>query len=174
MRTRCALVLVVAGLILGGARAGAQVTWADYTKPEARLTFSMPCAPTWQDGVADSPISGQYASHIGLCKSGDEIYLIGWVDYLPSYKPNIEAELKANQDNFNKGFNAVLLTSTRTTHQGLPALDFTANREQTLFVTSRVVMDGYRPYIAAIVTPINADRSDNIRRFMASFRIAVR
>ncbi len=173
---RVAVTLVLTAGILGAAasRPNAQDGWTDYTKTDGRLSYSTPCAATWRTSVTDNAISGPYTANLGTCRAGDEIYIVGWVDYQPAFKPDTDGELKANQDNFVKSFGAVVLTSTPTTHQGMPALDFTANREQTYLVTSRVVMEGSRPYMFAIVTPINQDRSANIRKFSNSFRIAPR
>ena len=109
-----------------------------------------------------------------MCKAGDEIYLVAWVDYHPTFRPDIDAELKANQDNFIKSFLAVLLTSTPIKHNGMPGLDFVGQRQGQYLVTSRVVMDGYRPLMAAVVTPLNQDRSQNIRKFVNAFNVAPR
>jgi hypothetical protein len=174
MRGAVALALCAGFLFAGAPRLRAQApssSWGTFTKPEGRITFSMPCTPNWQTSTTETAASGPYTSQLGMCKAGDEIYLVGWVDYAPNFQPNTEAELKANQDNFVKSFQAVLLTSTRTTHQGLPALDFTAQRQQMYMVTSRVIMEGPRPYLYVVVTPINQDRSANISRFANSFRI---
>ena len=172
--TRGAVVAALyAGLLVAGAPPFYAQTWTTYTKPEVRLTYSMPCAPEWKTTTAENP-SGPSTTHLGMCKAADELYLAAWVDYAPTYRPNIDAELKANQDNFVKSFLAVLLTSTPATHNGMPALDFVAQRQGQYLVTSRVVMDGYRPLMVAIVTPLNQDRSQNIRKFVNAFNVAPR
>ena len=126
----------------------------------------MPCAPSWRTAQETG-----FVSHISVCTSGDERYLIGWVDYPPNYRATPEAELKANQDNFVKGVEGVLLTSAPITMAGRPGLEFTTNVKGALLMTTRVIMEGMRPYQVTIVTPLGQDRADNIRKFLTSLRI---
>jgi hypothetical protein len=56
---------------------------------------------------------GPYTTHLFVVRDDANVFLIGWVDYDPSFKFNRQAELEANRDNFVKGVNATL-TSTHT------------------------------------------------------------
>ena len=165
---------LAAVLTLAGAAAGAQTGWQETSNPTGRLAVAMPCSGTWTSQVTDDVNSGPYTSNLLVCRANDEVYLVGWVDYQPSYRPDIQAELKANQDNFIKGIDAVLLTSNPITSMGYMGLEFTGNMRGMNLATSRVLMDGYRPYMLAVLTPIGQDRSENIRRFLTSFRITPR
>jgi hypothetical protein len=161
--------LCAALLFAGAPRLNAQ-TWVAYSKPEVGMAFSMPCEPQWKATKTDSAF-GPYTSNLGMCKVADETYLVAWVDYLPTFKPDIDTELKLNQDNFVKSVQAVLLTSTPATLDGLRGLDFTAQRQGKYLLTSRVVMDGYRPLMLVIATPITQNRSPNIRKFVDAFHV---
>jgi hypothetical protein len=135
----------------------------------------MPCTPTWKtEDVPRTETAAAYTSHLALCRSGDEIYLVGWVDYERGFRMDVKAELAANRDNLIKGIaGALLLTSSSVTYQGLPAMDVTG-RVGERHITSRIIIDDVRPYQLAVLTPINADRSQNINRFITSLRITPR
>jgi hypothetical protein len=167
---RLALVLVM--LYACGLRTDAQAQWNDYANREGRLLVALPCAPVWKaEDVPRKGTEAAYQSHIGMCRAGDEVYLVGWVDYEAGYVPEVEGELAANRDNTIKGIEgAQLLTSTSVTYQGLPGMDFTA-RVGARHLTSRVLLKGIRPYQLLAVTPLNEDRSRNINRFITSFQV---
>jgi hypothetical protein len=152
----------------------AQGSWQQQANREGRLEFQTPCTADWETTYENNVNSGPYTNHMMTCRSADELYIIGWTDYLPSFNPDQLAELKANQDNLVKGTGSVLLTSNESTHQGMRALEFTANMKGTQLITSRCVMDGYRPVLLAIITPMSANRADSIRRFLTSLRITGR
>jgi hypothetical protein len=167
-----AFLAVFALLLLYGGSGHAQGQWTDVRSPEGAFTVSMPCVPaTWTNDVTTTGAGAPFTSRLGMCRSGSEIYLAGWVDYAPGYRPDIDDELKANEDNLNKGIGAVRLTSSPMTYQNFPGLDFTANRMGLSLVSGRVVMDGYRPVMWIVLTPLGEDHSANIRRFLTSMRV---
>lgn len=167
---RFALVLVM--LYVCTPQTGAQAQWNDYVNREGRLLVALPCAPVWKaEDVPRAGTDAAYRSHIGMCNAGDETYLVGWVDYEAGYAPDVQGELAANRDNTIKGIQgALMLTSTSVTYQGLPGMDFTA-RVGAKHLTSRVLLQGSRPYQLLVVTPLDADRSRNITRFLTSFQL---
>ncbi|HEX6322406.1 MAG TPA: hypothetical protein VFZ36_01670 [Vicinamibacterales bacterium] len=167
---RLALVLMM--LYVCAPQADAEAQWNDYVNREGRLLVALPCAPVWKaEDVPRKGADASYRSHIGMCKAGDETYLVGWVDYEAGYAPEVQGELAANRDNTIKGIEgAQLLTSTSVSYQGLPGMDFTA-RIGARHLTSRVLLQGRRPYQLLIVTPLDADRSRNISRFLTSFQL---
>lgn len=170
-RARGVLVTVLGIAALAAGLAASQ-QWIEVASDEGAISVMMPCVPPWKsEWVPRGNAPSGYRSHIALCKAADETYLVGWVDYEPGYAPNVQAELEANRDNFVNGMQAQLLTTTNTTWQGFPALEFTARRGDTHDITSRVVMKATRPYQLAVLTPAGQHRSANIDRFMASQRL---
>lgn len=159
-------------LCIGAGRTGAQAKWNDYVNREGRMLVAMPCAAEWKaEDVPRNGKSAAYRSHLTKCTAGDEIYLAGWVDYEAGYAPDVDAELTANRDNTISGIaGAQLLTSSFVTYQGLRGMDFTA-LVGGRHLTSRVLLKGVRPYQLLVVTPLNANRSENINRFLTSFRV---
>ena len=113
---------------------------------------------------------GPYTTHLFIVRDTTSVYLIGWVDYDPSFNFNRQAELEANRDNFVKGINAKLLTSRPTTIDGYSALEFTAETADRLF-KSRVYMVGRRPYQIVIGSPKGMDDSVTANRFFNSFKV---
>ena len=151
-------------LHLFSSTAAAQVSWNTITG--GQMAMSMPCTGTWE--TTKEPGS---TTQIYLCKNGNDTYLASWTDYVPSFKVETSAELKANRDNLLKGVGAVLLTNSDITFQGLPGLEFTANVKGTYLITSRVIIQGRQPFMLATMTPLSENRADNIQRFFASLRI---
>jgi hypothetical protein len=161
------IALVFAGAV-GGSRLAAQADWAPVTR--GQLAVSMPCTSNWQSEKDSDPQTGPSTTHLYLCRSGDEQYLAAITDYV-EFRPEVARELNANRDNLITSLTgAVLSTSNRLTYEGLPALDFTANWQGRL-VSGRIVIQGYRPFMLVVVTPLTQDRATNIGRFLSSMRI---
>ena len=149
-----------------------QAGWTKFASTDTSASFEAPC--TLRGDKTSVPRAGIQPAHtdwIYSCTAADEQYLFGFTEYEASFKPDPEGERRMNRDNLVKGINATVLTSnTITTAGNLTALEFTANwAERNRLVTSRVFFLNNRPYILAIVTPIAADHSANIRRFLQSF-----
>ena len=154
---------------------GAQGAWMEVSNQTGRLTVSLPCTGMWQTSATQGTGPGfPYTSNMLVCRATDELYIVGWVDYPPDYRPDTASELKANQDNFIKGVaGAALSTSTPLTHQGLPALEFTGTVNAQR-ISGRVLMDGSRPYMVITLTPQAQDRAATVRKFLTSLRITPR
>lgn len=116
---------------------------------------------------------GPYTTHLFIVRDDVSVYLIGWVDYDPSFNFNRQAELEANRDNFVKGVNAKLITTHATVVDGYPALEFVAETDDRVF-KSRVYMVGRRPYQIVIGSPKGQDDSAQFNRFFNSFKVRTR
>lgn len=113
---------------------------------------------------------GPYTTHLFIVRDTTSVYLIGWVDYDPSFNFNRQAELEANRDNFVKGINAKLVSTHFTVIDGYSALEFTAETTDRVF-KSRVYLVGRRPYQIVIGSPKGQDDSANLNRFFKSFKV---
>ena len=113
---------------------------------------------------------GPYTTHLFVVKDTTSVYLIGWVDYDPSFNFNRQSELEANRDNFVKGINAKLLSTRSFNIDGYPALEFSAETDDRVF-KSRVYMVGRRPYQIVIGSPKDVDESASLNRFFNSFKV---
>ena len=144
--------------------------WVRFTSGLGRFSVLMPATPTNQVETTQSE-HGPYTTHLFILKDiPPSVYLIGWVDYDPSFNFNRQAELEANRDNFVKGINATLLTSSPTTIDGYQAIEFVAETTDRVF-KSRVYLVGRRPYQIVIGTTKGKDDSVQTSRFFNSFKI---
>ena len=143
--------------------------WANFHSEEGRFSVLMPEIPTDQTETKDT-VHGPYTTHLFIVRDTTSVYLIGWVDYHPSFNFDRHAELEANRDNFVKGINATLVSSRRTNIDGYSALEFTAETADRIF-KSRVYLVGRRPYQIVIGSPKGLDDSANVNRFFNSFKV---
>lgn len=145
--------------------------WVRYNSVAGRFTVLMPETP--EDKAETTPSDhGPYTTHLFIVKDTKNVYLIGWVDYDPSFNFNRTAELEANRDNFVKGISATL-TSTRTlTIDTFPAIEFTAETADRTF-KSRVYMVGRRPYQIVIGYPKGEPDAVATNRFFGSFKVSL-
>ena len=97
--------------------------------------------------------------------------MVGWVDYDPSFKFNLQTELEANRDNFVKGIKGTLVESRSVKIDGYQALEFTAETPTRVF-RSRVYMVGRRPYQIIIGSQKGADDSEQVNKFLDSFKVS--
>ena len=153
-----------------------QAEWKAFTATDGRATVTTPCvlAVDQTPPPPRKPGDPLMTTNMFSCATAakDEFYFIAWVDYEAGFKFDTPTELKANRDNTVKALTgATMLTTSDTTYGGRPALDFTANVQGKFLVSSRIVMDGRRPYQIAVMTPIDRDRSEIIRRFLDSLSI---
>jgi hypothetical protein len=143
--------------------------WRRFTPPEGHFSILLPSEPARQSNTVNSS-SGPYTTHLFTAKSNGEIYLAGWVDYDPRFNFGVEAELKANRDNFIKAVKARLTGTTNITFLGYPALEFTASNSQAFF-KSRVIIVGRRPYQLIVVATGGGSLSADAETFLSSFKI---
>ena len=146
--------------------------WVKFISDTGRFSVLMPSTPTEKTEKEDSQ-HGPYTTHLFVVKDETSVYLIGWVDYDPSFNFNRQAELEANRDNFVKGIkNATLLSTRATVINGYSAIEFTAEGGGRIF-KSRVFMVGRRPYQIVIGSPKGTDDTESVNRFFNSFKVSV-
>ena len=108
-----------------------------FTSDQGRFSVLMPEIP--KDKIETTPSAhGPYTTHLFIVKDTTSVYLIGWVDYDPSFNFNRQAELEANRDNFVKGVKAKLISSRPTVIDGYSALEFTAETAEQDFQVARL------------------------------------
>jgi hypothetical protein len=142
--------------------------WVQFNSDEGRFSVLMPEIPTDKVDTTDST-HGPYTTHLFIVREANWAYLIGWVDYQPSFNFDRAAELEANRDNFVKGISATLLATRTTTIDGYQAIEFTAQTADRTF-KSRVYMVGRRPYQIAVGWPKGQDDPVKLNRFIESFK----
>ena len=143
--------------------------WVKFTSPEGHFSVLMPETPQDKAETVDSA-HGPYTTHLFIVKDTTNVYLIGWVDYDPSFNFNRQAELEANRDNFVKGISATLISTRPTVIDGYSAIEFTAETADRVF-KSRVFMVGRRPYQIVIGSPKEQDAAAETERFCNSFKV---
>ena len=146
--------------------------WVRFTSELGRFSVLMPEIP--EDKVETTPSEhGPLTTHLFITrhKETNFVYLIGWVDYDPSFDFNKQRELAANRDNFVKGVKGATLVSTRPLQiDGYQALEFVVETAERTF-KSRVYMVGRRPYQIVIGYPKDQEDTLAINRFFNSFKV---
>jgi hypothetical protein len=143
--------------------------WVKFTSDEGHFSVLMPEIPQDKQETSDSQ-HGPYTTHLFVVRDTTSVYLIGWVDYAPSFNFNRQAELEANRDNFVKGINAKLVSTRPTVVDGYSAIEFSAETDDRIF-KSRVYMVGRRPYQIVIGSPKGFDDTASVNRFFNSFKV---
>lgn len=144
--------------------------WAHFNSAGGRFSVLMPEIP--EEKIETTPSDhGPYTTHLFIVRDEKNVYLIGWVDYDPSFNFNRQAELEANRDNFVKGVNATLTNTRALNLDGFPAIEFTANTNDRTF-KSRVYMVGRRPYQIVVGYPKDGEDIELTRRFFNSFKVS--
>ena len=145
--------------------------WVKFTSDDGHFSVLMPELPQDKSETVDSQ-HGPYTTHLFVVRDTTSVYLIGWVDYDPSFNFNRQAEIEANRDNFVKGINATLLSTRPTVIDGFSGLEFTAETADRTF-KSRVMLVGRRPYQIVIGSPKGMDNTALVNRFFNSFKVRV-
>jgi hypothetical protein len=143
--------------------------WVKFISDDGHFSVLMPEMPTDKSETVDST-HGPYTTHLFVVRDTTSVYLIGWVDYDPSFNFNRQAEIEANRDNFVKGINATLLSTRPTVIDGYSAIEFTAETADRVF-KSRVYLVGRRPYQIVIGSPKGMDNTALVNRFFNSFKV---
>jgi len=120
--------------------------------------------------IAKVPEAAPYTSHLFVQRTDKGVFLIGWVDYAPNFRPNVQGELAANRDNFVKGLEAKVTSEKPIKLGDIPGIEFTAE-SKSLVIQSRVYMIGSRPYMLVAGTFTGMNDAANIERFFDSFHI---
>lgn len=145
--------------------------WVRFRSDNGHFSVLMPAIPE-DKATTEESAHGPYTTHLFIVKDTTSVYLIGWVDYDPSFNFNRQAELEANRDNFVKGLKATLISTRPTVIDGYSALEFTAETADRIF-KSRVYMVGRRPYQIVIGSPKGLDDTALVNRFFSSFKVTL-
>ena len=143
--------------------------WVKFTSDTGRFSVLMPVVPQEQTETTPSE-HGPYTTHLFIVKDTQNVYLIGWVDYDPSFNFNKQSELDANRDNFVNGVKATLTSSRSLTLDGYQAIEFAAETADRIF-RSRVYMVGRRPYQIVVGVPKENEDPVLVNRFFNSFKV---
>lgn len=143
--------------------------WAKFTSEEGRFSVFMPGTPEKNVQTTPSDI-GPYTTRLFTLKHPRHVFLIGYVDYDPSFRFDRQAELEANRDQFVKNLKATLVASRNVRIDGYSALEFTAVTDDRIF-KSRVYIVGRRPYLIVLISPKGVDDSLALNRFFNSFKV---
>jgi hypothetical protein len=154
------------------AQAPAPAGWVKFSPPGAAFSVLLPAQPKEDTQTSQSP-QGPYTTHLFTSKSADrEIYLVGWVDYAPSFNFGIQAELEANRDNFIKNVKGSKLLGTTPIKLGAhPGIEFKAELPGQADIISRVYIVGRRPYQIIALTPAGSGTTPGVERFFSSFQV---
>ena len=144
--------------------------WVRFTSDSGHFSVSMPESPQEKTETTQSD-HGPYTTHLFVVRDTKNVYLIGWVDYDPSFNFNRQAEMEANRDNFVKGINATLISTHVTRINDYPVIEFTAETTDRTF-KSRVYMVGRRPYQIVIGCPKDEPDLVATERFLNSFKVS--
>jgi len=144
--------------------------WVRYNSVNGHFSVLLPETPEEKTETTPSD-HGPYTTHLFVVRDTKNVYLIGWVDYDPSFNFNRQAELEANRDNFVKGITATLIGSRALVLDGYSALEFTAETADRTF-RSRVYMVGRRPYQIVIGSPKDEPDAAATNRFFSSFKVS--
>ena len=144
--------------------------WVRFNSVAGRFSVLMPEIPEDKAETTQSS-HGPYTTHLFIVRDEKNVYLIGWVDYDPSFNFNRQAELEANRDNFVKGISATLTSTRATVIDGYSVIEFTAETADRQF-RSRVFMVGRRPYQIVIGSPKDEPDAVATNRFFNSFKVS--
>ena len=146
-----------------------EAPWSTFTSEAGRFSVLMPGTPTDKiETIASEP--GPYTTHMMTLRNPKNVFLIGWVDYDPSFNFNRQSEMEMNRDNFVQGVRATLLDSRAITVDGFRVIEFTAETAERIF-KSRVYIVGQRPYQIVIGSLKGQDDSVSVNRFLNSFKV---
>lgn len=144
-------------------------SWVKFNSEIGRFTVLMPQMPAEKTETVQSNV-GPYTTHLFSVRGASSIFVVGWVDYAPTFNFGVQSELAANRDNFVKGVNGTLINSTNGMIDGYQSLEFTAETADSVY-KSRVYIVGRRPYQLITGTLKGVDDSPSITRFFESFKI---
>lgn len=141
--------------------------WVKFESEPGLFSVLMPSAPRELKETTGSP-QGPYTTSLYVSHLGNEMYIAGWVDYDRRFNFDAQKELELNRDNFVKGVNGKLRTTSDIAMGDYPGIEFTGTYQSSSF-KSRVFIVGKRPYLLIASFPTGKDNPQNISRFLSSF-----
>ena len=145
--------------------------WVRFSSELGRFSVLVPVAPEETKETTPSD-HGPYTTYLFIAREPSYVYLVGWVDYDPSFNFNRQKELEANRDNFVKGVKATLTSTQSLRVDGYSVIEFTADTPERTF-HSRVYMVGRRPYQIVIGYPKGQSEIAPIAKFFNSFKVSL-
>lgn len=155
---------------------GQQSGWVKVTSETGKFSVLMPGTQAPEEKAqtvateTKVPEAAPYSTHLWIAPTDKGIFLVGYVAYAPGYHPSAQSELEANRDNFVKGINAKLISSSATSLGAFPGVEFICESDTRTFKT-RVFMVGSRPYQVTAGTNKGIDDSANVEKFLSSFKV---
>jgi len=147
----------------------AQAPWQKFTSEEGRFSVLMPGKPSPEKETKQSP-HGPYTTYLFSARGDAQVFLVGWVDYAPTFRFDVQKEIEANRDNFVKAVKGNLVGTTPIKLGTHPGVEFTAETEQVVY-RSRVYVVGRRPYQLVAARVKGTDEPSDVNRFFSSFEI---
>jgi hypothetical protein len=169
MQKSTAALCVVWMIAVFAINAPSQSGWNKFSPEGGNFSVLMPGKPKLE---VENKVGrfGPYTSYLFSETNGGTIYMVGWTDYDPSLRLNVQGELNTTRDNFIRSVNGALATEIEINHDGHSGIEFTATMmDAKFYVISRVYVVGNRPYQIAAVTKAKFDRTD-VNRFLWSFK----
>ena len=148
--------------------------WVKFNSTAGNFSVLLPKQPTEEKKTIPTPYPS-YTSTMYTANVTGQLYLVGWVDYEPSYVFNTVKELEANRDNMVKAIKGKLVTSNKTSFGTHQALDFTGEflvGDRQFLFKAKVLIIGKRPYMLTYVFPQGQESIPDGNRFFSSFRFA--
>lgn len=159
----------------------ASAQWMTLSFDDAGFTALFPGQPQYSsETMTDWSEPYVFHGYVSRSESGDLIFMVGYNVYPASYVYDPADELKANQDNFNRGVEARLLTSRETTYTRasgdvLPALEFISESESLNRILKGIVIaDGQKIYMAVAGNTRGVDAAADTDRMIRSFQLLPR
>ena len=150
--------------------AAVEGVWSTFSSKPGRFSVLLPGTPVDLIETKSSE-QGPYTTHLYILKDQRNVFVIGWVDYDPSFNFNRHLELEMNRDKFIQNQKARLLETRDIRIDGYQAIEFTAEAPEQIF-RSRVYMVGRRPYLIIVGSPKGLDDSEIVSKFFNSFKVS--
>ena len=172
MKNIIALIIIAAASLPSPAFQRAAGEWIKFTSEAGRFSVLMPGPrePEDRPDTKTDPKFGQFTTHRFVQKTDKGLFWVGWSDYAPDLRLDVQGELAANRDSLVKHLNARVTSERPITLGDSPGIEFTAESEQATF-KSRVYVVGQRPYMVIAATLKGLEDSANVERFLASFQL---
>src|SRR5437660_583010 len=157
------LSLILPAFLLPSVSGRQKGEWVKLAPVGAGFSVMMPAKPD------DETRMGEEVSwHIFSLTTDKTIYIVGYGDYPPDTRFNVDRELVTNRDKFLKGLGATLDTSKQIEAGGHRGLEFTGHDDKTE-IKSRLYIFGNRIHQIATAVMGGENDSANVDRFFASF-----
>src|SRR5688500_18691877 len=121
--------------------------WVKFNSTVGNFSVLLPKPPTEQKNTTPTPYPS-YTSTVYTASVTGQQYLVGWVDYEPSYVFNEVKGVESNRDSMVRPIKRILHASTTTTFGTYQGLHFTGEflvGDREFLFKAKVVNVGIRP-----------------------------